>query len=399
MINDRIAQIGDYPFRRLAQLLGSVQPPADLAPILMSVGEPQLAAPALIAETLAANAHLWGKYPPTPGTPDWRLAVADWLNRRYRLPAGLLDPDRHIVPAPGTRESLFMIALAAVPTRKAGQRPAVCMPDPFYQVYVGASVLGDAEPVFLPAMEAGGFLPDLDALTPALLDRTAIIYLCNPTNPQGAFAPLDYLKRLIELARAHDAIVAFDECYAEIYGDVPPAGGLEACAALGGGFDNVVVFHSLSKRSSAPGLRSGFVAGDAKLIQALLRVMEYGSAGMPLPVQIASAALWRDEAHVQAVRAVYAENFRIAERVLGNRFGFRRPPGGFYLWLDVGDSEAAARRLWQEGAIRTLPGAYLSRAKGADGRPVAASRLRVALVHAPEVTETALGRLSSVLAA
>src|SRR5581483_6426627 len=161
---------------------------------------------------------------------------AEWLTRRYRLPAGMVDPDRHIVPAPGTRESLFMIALACVPSRKAGQRPAVCMPDPFYQVYVGASVLGDAEPVFIPAMEAGGFLPDLDALTPELLDRAAILYLCNPTNPQGAFAPLDYLKRLIELARAHDVVVAFDECYAEIYSDTPPVGGLEACAALGGGF-------------------------------------------------------------------------------------------------------------------------------------------------------------------
>src|SRR4051812_7547725 len=171
MINDRIAQIGDYPFRRLTALLGSVQPPPDLAPILMSVGEPQLPAPAMIAEILAANAHLWGKYPPTPGAPDWRQAVADWLTRRYRLPAGMVDPERHVVPAPGTRESLFMIALAAVPRSKGGQRPAVCMPDPFYQVYVGAAVLGDAEPVFLPAMEGQGFLPDLDALTPELLER------------------------------------------------------------------------------------------------------------------------------------------------------------------------------------------------------------------------------------
>lgn len=396
MLNDRLSALGDYPFRRLAALLAGAEPPAGLAPLIMSVGEPQLPVPGMIAEILMREAAGFGKYPPAAGSPDFRTACAGFLTRRYHLPAGMIDPARHIVPTPGTREALFQIALAVVPSQKAGQQPAVCMPNPFYQVYLGASVVAGAETVLLDAPAENGFLPDLDRLDPALLDRTALFYLCTPSNPQGTVADAAYLDRLLELARQHDFVLALDECYAEIYREVPPPGGLEAAMRAGGALDNLIVFHSLSKRSSSPGLRSGFVAGDERVIATLLRLMEYGGAGLPLPIQAASAALWDDDSHVLPVRAAYNENFAIAERCLGNRFGFSRPPGGFFLWLDVGDGEQAALTLWRDAGLRTLPGRYLAR-DAADGSNPGARYLRVALVHPPAVTTEALGRLAATL--
>jgi N-succinyldiaminopimelate aminotransferase len=396
MLNDRVGHLNGYPFRRLAALLSDVTPAEGIAPLSMAVGEPQLPTPAILVEALRASEHLWNKYPPAAGTPEWRQAVAGWLTRRYKLAASVIDPDRNVVPAPGTREALFQLALAVTPRAKAGLTPAVCMPNPFYQVYAGAAAYAGAEAVLLPAARERNFMPDLDRLTPELLDRTALIYLCTPANPQGTCADLPYLMRLIELARSHDVIVAVDECYAEIYDTVAPTGALKAAQTLGGGFDNVVVFHSLSKRSSAPGLRSGFVAGDERVIKALLSLMEYGGAGMSLPVQAAAAALWSDEAHVEAVRATYRRNFEIAGRILGNRFGYYRPAGGFFLWLDVGDGKKAARDLWRKAALRTLPGAYLADIDR-DGPNPGAPYLRVALVHPPDITEAGLARLADTL--
>jgi aspartate/methionine/tyrosine aminotransferase len=257
-------------------------------------------------------------------------------------------------------------------------------------------VIAGAEPVLLAGDPALGGLPALDALTPAFLARTALLYLCTPSNPEGTVASLDYLKSLITLARAHDVVLAIDECYAEIYDRDPPPGALEACAALGGAADNVLVFHSLSKRSSAPGLRSGFVAGDPRIVAALLRVMDFGAAGIPLPIMAASAALWSDDTHVEPIRAAYRANFTLAERSLGNRFGFRRPAGGFFLWLDVGDGEAAAKRLWQEAGLRSLPGAYLA-ATDANGVNPGAPFLRVAMVHDAAMTASILERMGTVL--
>ncbi len=395
MLNNRLDNLGDYPFRRLAALLADLTPPVDPAPLLLSIGEPQLQVPASVMAALAAASAGFGKYPPAAGTPDWRQAVAGWLTRRYGLAEGCINPNTMIVPAPGTREALFLLGLAAIPTTKNGQVPAVVMPNPFYQVYAGASVLGGAEPVFVDATVETGFLPDLDALTPELLNRTAIFYLCTPANPQGTVAPKPYLARLLALARQYDFVLALDECYAEIYTDLPPPGGLEVAAATGS-LEHLVVFHSLSKRSSVPGLRSGFVAGDARIVAALTRVMEYGGAGMPLPIQAAAAALWRDDSHVEAVRAVYRANFAAAEAILGDRWGRFTPPGGFFLWLNVGDGEAATRFLWQHAGLKVLPGRYLAR-DAVDGSNPAAAYIRVALVHPPEVTRTALTRLADCL--
>lgn len=407
-INDRLGRLSDYPFTRLAQLLSGVSPPACLTPINMSVGEPQHAPPALIDAELRANAHLWGKYPPVNGTPAFRAAVGAWLNRRYRLPEGLLDPETSVLPVAGTREALFQAALLAVPERRAGTVPAVLLPNPFYPVYEGAGLLAGAEPVLLPATRATGFLPDLDALPSALLERTALLTLCSPANPQGAAASLAWWQKAIGLARAHGFILAADECYAEIYHGAPPPGALEAAAALhaaggagaGAGADNpwanLLVFHSLSKRSSAAGLRSGFVAGDPHLIAPFARLRSYALAGTPLPVLAAAAALWADEAHVAENRALYRAKFDAAEAALAGRFHYYRPDGGFFLWLEVGDSEDAARRLWREGGIRTLPGAYMTR-PDADGINHGASFLRVALVHDTATVAEACERIAGIL--
>ena len=396
MINDRIARIGDYPFDRLRALLDPLTPRAGAAPISLALGEPQHTPPEMLRRIVDDNADLWGSYPPMWGTADFRAAVADWLSRRYGLAPGMVDPDRHVLPVSGTREALFMVAFVVVPERCAGGRPVVLMPNPFYQVYLGGAALAGAEPVYLPATRATGFLPDFTALDEDLLRRTAMAYYCSPANPQGAVADLDTLKRLVALAREHDFVLVADECYSEIYDRIPPPGMLEACAALGDGFDNVLVFQSLSKRSSAPGLRSGFVAGDGALIATFKRVRDYGGAPPPLPLLAASAALWRDEAHVEANRVLYREKFDRAAVRLGGRFGFARPAGAFYLWLDVGDGEAAAAALWREAALRVIPGAYLARGVNGGANPGAAY-IRAALVHDIETTEDALDRLSRVL--
>jgi N-succinyldiaminopimelate aminotransferase len=298
----------------------------------------------------------------------------------------------------GSREGLFMIALSAVPEWAGGKRPAVLIPNPFYHVYAGAAAVAGAEPVFMPAGADSGFLPDIDRLTPSVLERTALAYICSPANPQGAVASLDYLQRWIELARRHNFVVAFDECYAEIYDRAAPVGGLEACARLGGDLHNVIVFHSLSKRSGVPGLRSGFVAGDARLIQRNAQLINYGGVAVPYPILAASTALWRDEAHVEEGRARYRANFEAAAEILGEQFGFARPAGGFFLWLDVGDGETAARRLWAEAGIRVLPGAYMGRPDESGVNP-GQRYIRVALVYDTETTAAGLRRMQQVLSA
>lgn len=384
MLNDRLNQLTDYPFQRLADLLGGT---ATADSIVMSIGEPQHAPPALVAKVLADKAALWGKYPPANGSPDFREDAAAWLTRRFKLPAGLVDPGRAILPVAGTREALYLIAQTVI--TPAEPKPVVLIPNPFYQVYVGAAVMAGAEPVFVPPGDDGQ--PDFTALPEDVLARTALAYLCTPANPQGSVASLDRLTRSVLLAREHGFLLAVDECYSEIWDTAEPHGALEACAALGGGLANVMVFHSLSKRSSVPGLRSGFVAGDEAVMAAFQRVRSYGGAATPLPILAAAGALWRDEAHVEENRALYRAKFDIAERLLAGRLGFRRPEGGFFLWLDVGDGEAAALKLWHEGGIRVLPGKYLAR-NGVGDRFI-----RVALVHDLATTERALARLADIL--
>ncbi|OAN50303.1 aspartate aminotransferase [Paramagnetospirillum marisnigri] len=391
-LDARLDTLPDYPFARLAKLLGA--PPNDES-IVMSIGEPQHTPPAMVAEIIAANASLWGKYPPANGPLELRRAVTDWAKSRYGLPDGLIDPETAVLPAAGTREALYLIAQAVCGDREGG-RPLVLLPNPFYQVYAGAAVMAGAEPVFVPGADGPTSQPDFSTLPPELLDRVALAYLCTPANPQGSVADLGLLDRQVATARRHGFVLASDECYSEIWDKSPPPGVLEACARAGQGLANVLVFNSLSKRSSVPGLRSGVVIGDEGVIKAFSRLRSYGGAATPLPIAAAAAALWRDEAHVVASRDLYRAKLDIAQRIFGTRFGFRRPEGGFFLWLEVGNGEEAAIRLWREANIRVLPGAYLAAEDSEDGNP--GSRfIRVALVHDLATTETALGRIAAIL--
>ncbi len=396
MLNPRLQSLSEYPFDRLRALLGGIDPPSDMTPMVLSVGEPRHPTPPLVHDIVGKSGDLWNRYPPVEGTAEFRSAAIGWLNRRYALPDGLLDADRHVLPVAGTREALFLLASVAVPRSKAGRQPVVLMPNPFYHVYFGATLMSGAEPVYLPATRDTGFLPDLAAIDAATLERTAMMYLCSPANPQGAVADLAYLKDAVRLARRHDFVLAVDECYTEIYDRQPPRGALEACVALGGGTDNVVVFHSLSKRSSVPGLRSGFVAGDPRLVEAFRRLRSFGGSTVPVPVLAAATALWLDDDHVEQNRALYRAKFDLAERSLGNRFGFFRPEGAFFLWLEVGDGEKAARALWAESALRVLPGAYMAQPDASGVNP-GAPFVRVALIEDLASTEEALRRLLKVL--
>ena len=398
MINSLLDNLTDYPFDRLRDLLDPLSPPAGITPLALSIGEPKHTPPGLIGETLSASNDLWGRYPPIDGTADFRDAVVQWLGRRYNLADGFIDPDCQILPVVGTREALYLIAMLAVDSVRKGPRPAVLFPNPLYHVYSGAAEMSGAEAITMAATRDSGFLPDLDALDQQTLSRTALMTLCSPANPQGAVADAAYLERAISLARRHDFVLAIDECYSEIYSDRPPPGGAEVCASLGG-MDNVLIFHSLSKRSSAPGLRSGFVAGDARLIKRFKYLRSFAGATMPMPIMAASSALWRDEAHVEENRALYRQKFDLADQLIGGRYGYKRPAGGFFLWLDVsvhGGGEEAAKRLWAEAGLRVLPGAYISRTE-ADGTSPGDDYIRVALVRPPDVTKTALQGILKVL--
>ncbi len=402
MLNPRLDELMTYPFARLRALLDGIAPPEGVAPLSLALGEPSHAPPAFVAETLAEHAGDWGRYPPTRGTAGFREAVAAWLARRYRLPEGFVTADAHVLPCAGTREAIFMFALAAVPQRKPGTtaQPAVLVPNPLYHVYAGAAQMAGAEAVFVPALPETRFLPDFTALPAPLLARTVLAYLCSPANPQGSAAALDTLKDLIALAMAHDFILAVDECYSEIYDAAPPAGALEAAAAFGGcareALEHVVVFNSLSKRSSAPGLRSGFVAGGAGAMAAFARLRDFASCQTPLPIITVAERLWRDEDHVARSRARYRAKLDTAEAALAGRHGFYRPDGGFFLWLDVGDGDAAARKLWAEAGIRALPGSCLCPAGEAQQRP-GRPYIRLALVHEPDTLAEAFTRLGRVL--
>jgi N-succinyldiaminopimelate aminotransferase len=396
MLNPRLEELSDYAFQRLAALLAPLEPPPGLEPIDLSIGSPLHPPPQLLIDTLAEHGHLWNRYPPIVGTPALREAVADWLGRRYGLPAGMVDPSRHVLAVAGTKEALFLIAQAIMPRTKADAQPVVLLPNPLYNVYFGAAVMAGAESVLLTASAETGHLPDLDRLSPALLARTVAFYLCSPSNPQGAAASLDYLRRALELARRHDFLLIADECYSELYTAEPPPGALQAAVSFGQSLDHLMVCHSLSKRSSAAGLRSGFVAGDPAVIAGFARLRSYAAAVQPLPVLAAAAALWRDEVHVEANRALYRRKFDLAEERLGGRLGFYRPDGGFFLWLTVPDGEAAARHLWTEAAIKVLPGAYLGRPDERGDNP-GDGAIRVAMVHDLDTTDAALRRIAATL--
>ena len=388
------AQSSRSPFVRLRELLDGV--PSGKPAISLAVGEPQHPIPPFVGPVLAAHTSEFGRYPMNKGLDEFAAAASQWLGRRYTLDRPV-DPATEIMVLNGTREGLFLAALAAKNwvTPRAG-RPAVLIPNPFYAAYAAGAVAADCEPVYLPATVSSGFLPDLDSLGDDLLSRTVAIYLASPANPQGAVADRAYLSRLTEMARRFGFLIFSDECYCEIYSDHPPPGMLEAA---GTDFANVVVFHSLSKRSSLPGLRVGFAAGDRKFLSAYLELRNVAAPQVPTPLQRVAIAAYGDEKHVEANRRLYREKFDLADQIIGDRYAYRRPAGGFFLWLDVaaqGGSEAAALKLWREGGLRVVPGRYLAREQ-ADGSNPGENYIRVAMVQNKEITAEALHRLVEVL--
>lgn len=370
---ERFSNLPEYAFPRLRRLLDACPPGGEA--IHMSIGEPRHALPDWLTDTITASAHEFGKYPPNDGTPELLETISRWVSGRYGV---ALDPATQIMALNGTREGLFNAAIALSPERKNAQTPVVLMPNPFYQVYAVAALTVGAEPVYVPATAASGFLPDYTALSPAMLDRVTIAYLCSPANPQGSVADMDYWKTLIGLAERHDFRIFADECYSEVYRDTAPTGALEAVAEMGADPERVVIFHSLSKRSNLPGLRSGFVASGPESMHAIKRLRAYAGAPLPLPLQRAAQTVWADEAHVEASRARYRAKFDIAEQILADVDGVTIPPAGFFLWLPVEDGEAAALKLWRETGVRVLPGAYLARETG--GANPGKGYIRAALV-------------------
>ncbi len=394
-LSPRLAALPDGPFARLAALLGNVPPGKEA--ISLALGDPSGAVPDFVREALARDTARFGNYPQIAGTPEWRNAAAGWVTRRFALPEGRIDPERHVLPLNGTRDGLFSVLFPFVPEKKAGQQPIVAMPNPFYQVYAAGALACGAEPLYVPALAANGFLPDYASLPPATLDRIAAVYVCSPSNPEGALATQAYWDTLFVLAERHDFIVLADECYADIYFDAPPACALTARFAQSNGFSRLLTFHSLSKRSGLPGLRSGMVAGCANLIARFRAFRNVAGPQVPTPILAASAACWSDEAHVEAHRATYQAKMAAAERVLGNQM--KRPSGGFFLWLEVENGEDAALGLWREQGIRVLPGAYMGREieAGKTQTNPGFSYVRLALVSDLSTILSALERVRNFL--
>lgn len=378
-MNPDLTHLQAYPFEKLAALLRDAVPPATKPHINLSIGEPKHPTPSFITEALIEHLHGLANYPTTKGLPPLRAAIAAWLTQRFGLPAGSIDAERHILPVNGTREALFAFAQCVIDPRT---HPLLVMPNPFYQIYEGAALLAGATPHFLNNTAAHGFVPDYDTVPAEVWRRCQLLYLCSPDNPTGTVTDSAILQKLIALADQYDFIIAADECYSEIYLDeaTPPGGLLSAAAAMGRtDFARCVVFHSLSKRSNVPGLRSGFVAGDADIIKQFLLYRTYHGCAMPPATQHASAAAWRDERHVRNNRALYREKFAAVLAILSPVLDVQQPTAGFYLWppTPIADTEFA-RRLYAEQNVTVLPGNFLSRT--AHGMNPGAGRVRMALV-------------------
>lgn len=390
MFPERFSNLPAYAFPRLRALLDSFEPGGEV--IHMTIGEPKHAFPAFVGEVLAGSVQEFGKYPPNEGTPELRANIAAWIARRYGV---TVDPDTQVTTVNGTREGLYNAGMALCPETKIGRQPLVLMPNPFYQVYAVSALSVGAEPVYVNATEATGHLPDIAGLPEDMLARTALVYLCSPANPQGAVADRAYWETLIALGEKHDFQILADECYSEIYRGEAPVGALQVATEMGADPERVVIFHSLSKRSNLPGLRSGFVAGGPESLRRIKQHRSFAGAPLPLPVQRVSERVWSDEAHVVENRALYLEKFELADRIFGNVPGYMPPQAGFFLWLPVEDGEEAALKLWKETGVRVLPGAYLSRDTEA-GNP-GKGFLRVALVASREETERGLTRIRDCL--
>ena len=395
-MNKRLNRLKPYPFERLNALLADVSPPADLSPVLLSLGEPKHAAAQFLIDQYKNEESIragLGAYPPTKGIPALREAIADFLTRRYDLPEGI-NPETQVLPVNGTREALFAVAQALVDPTEGG---SILMPNPFYQIYEGAALLAGCEPKYLACTAETDFLPDLTAVTDDEWQACRMIYICSPGNPTGAVMPMPQLKTLVEKAQQHDFIIGSDECYSEIYDLTPPPGLLGAATMAGvTDFKNCLVVNSLSKRSNLPGLRSGLVAGDADLIKDFLLYRTYHGSAMAVHNQMLSVCAWADESHVEENRALYRQKFDVFLDVLANVWPMQRPAAGFYLWPETPVSdEQFTQELMATQHVKVIPGSYLSR--DSNGINPGANRVRMALVATVEECTLAAERLHAFI--
>jgi len=393
-MNPNLAKLQSYPFEKLAELKAAVKPPS-LSAINLSIGEPKHPAPALVNEAITKHLNGLSTYPTTIGSVELRKAISAWATRRFDQKDGSLDPDKNILPVNGTREAIFAIAQCLVaPSSDA----LVLMPNPFYQIYEGAALLAGAAPYYINATKATGFLPDFNSVPSEIWKKCQLLYLCSPGNPTGSVCDFEMLKQVISLSEKYGFVIASDECYSEIYlGDTAPIGLLQACSRLGlDHYKRCLVFHSLSKRTSVPGMRSGFVAGDAELIDRFRLYRTYHGSAMSPVVQAASTAAWQDEKHVVENRKLYRLKFDQVLDILGTDAQVQRPEGAFYLWLGTPDDDTRfAQRLFETCNVTVLPGSYMSR--DAHGINPGAKYVRIALVDSVEVCNEAAVRLRDFL--
>ncbi|WP_348814853.1 succinyldiaminopimelate transaminase [Halomonas sp. H10-59] len=396
-MNPDLDALQPYPFERLAALKADLTPPADLAHRPLTIGEPQHAPYQAALDALTRHQHDFARYPAIAGLPELRQAIADWASSRFGLDG--LDAERQVLPVNGTREAIFAFVQACLDR----SRPArVAVPNPFYQIYEGAALLAGGTPLYLDCRADNDFRPDFSAVDADTWRQVQLVFLCSPGNPTGAVTPIEEFQQLIALADEYDFIIASDECYSELYLDeqAPPPGLLQAAAGMGRhDYHRCLVFHSLSKRSNLPGLRSGFVAGDAELISRFRRYRTYHGCAMALPIQQASIAAWSDEAHVRDNRDAYRAKFAAVTEILAPVMDFPAPEASFYLWPAVPDGNDAAftRRLYAEAHVSVLPGSYMGRT-GSDGTNPGAGRLRLALVDELAPTREAAERIRDLLA-
>ncbi|WP_293575418.1 aminotransferase class I/II-fold pyridoxal phosphate-dependent enzyme [Phaeobacter sp.] len=387
---ERFSNLPPYAFPRLRALLDHHTPGGDV--VHMTIGEPKHDFPAWVTDVIMENAAGFRSYPPNEGSLPLRGAIADWVRRRYDV---AVDPQTQVMALNGTREGLYNAAMALCPEQKNGQRPVILIPNPFYQVYMVASISVAAEPVFVPATAETNHLPDYASLPEEVLNRTAVAYICSPANPQGAVASHSYWSELIQLAEKHDFRIFADECYSEIYRDVAPTGALTVAKELGADPERVILFNSLSKRSNLAGLRSGLMVAGPETMKRVHQLRSYAGAPLPAPLQSAAAKVWADEVHVAENRALYQAKYTIADNVFDGLDGYMAPEAGFFLWLPVENGETAALKLWKETGVRVLPGAYLAQGEGVDNP--GSGYIRVALVAPADQTEAALIKLRDCL--
>ncbi|MBF7687278.1 succinyldiaminopimelate transaminase [Acinetobacter rathckeae] len=389
-MNTLLERLHPYPFEKLNALFKDITP-AQLSAISLSIGEPKHPAPQFVIDSLAQNFQHLSSYPASKGLPELRQAIASWLTQRFHLKN--ISAEQQVLPVSGTREALFSFVQAVI---NKDDDAYVVMPNPFYQIYEGATLLAGATPYFVNCTKDNDYLGDFDAVPSTVWEKTAILFICTPGNPTGAVMPREQLKKLIQLSDQYHFIIASDECYSELWFEQAPVGLLEVCAEMGrDDYKNCVVFHSLSKRSNLPGMRSGFIAGDAKVLAPYLKYRTYHGAAMPVQHQIASTLAWSDEEHVAENRALYREKFQLFQSELGHLLPLVKPDAGFYYWLQVDNDEKFAQQLIQQANIKVLPGRYLSR-DTSEGNP-GENHVRMALVADLQQCEQVIQRLKSIL--